>query len=177
MCQRLIEENKEKDFFLGFKDTLRFENYGQTEVSGVVVISSAFNPNQKFAQIKQTSTIGFTYIHIVDLKTDSTLILEKIWWGNYVGDTIIDCNNDGYQDYILKVMASSGCCPREESWIYLYNPKTKQFEEAIDVLNAEYFPKEKMVIGSSYGQPNETHLYKLKFNGLKVDTISVAQHQ
>ena len=176
LCQGLIEFNKHKDYFLGNTDTTRFENNGSSEVYGVVEITSAFNPSRKFARVKRISTEGFTYINIVDLSTDSILIREKHWWGNYVGDTIIDCNNDGFKDYVLKVMASSGCCPREDSWIYLYNPKTNDFEKPFHILNAEYSVDSRELYGMSYGHPKETYLYKIKLTNIEADTISFLHH-
>lgn len=175
-CQGLIEFNKYKDYFLGNTDTTHFENNGSSEVYGVVEITSAFNPSRKIARVKRISTKGFTYVDIVDLTTDSILIREKLWWVNYAGDSIIDVNKDGFNDYVLKVMASSGCCPREDSWIYLYNPKTKNFEKPIDILNAEYFIDNRELYGMSYGYPKETYLYKIKFNNIKADTISFLHH-
>lgn len=175
-CQGLINSNKQKDYFIGNTDTTKFENNGSSEIYGIVEITSAFNPNRKFARVKRISTSGFTYIDIIDLSTDSTLIQEKHWWGNYVGDTIIDCNNDGFNDYVLKVMASSGCCPRDDSWIYLYNPKTNNFEKPIDFLNISYYTNRKELIGMSYGHPKETYLYKIRFNKLKADTIEFLHH-
>lgn len=176
LCQGLIEFNKHKDYFLGNTDTTYFENNGSSEVYGVVEITSAFNPSRKIARVKRISTKGFTYVDIVDLTTDSILIREKLWWGNYAGDSIIDVNKDGFNDYVLKVMASSGCCPREDSWIYLYNPKTENFEKPIDILNAEYFIDNRELYGMSYGHPKETYLYKIKFNNIKADTISFLHH-
>lgn len=176
LCQGLIEINKHKDSFIGWTDTTHFENNGSSEIYGIVEITSAFNQYRKFAKVKRISTRGFTYITIIDLLNDSTLIREKHWWGNFVSDTIIDCNNDGYKDYILKVMASSGCCPREDSWIYLYNPKTNNFEKPIDFLNVSYFTDRKELIGMSYGHQKETYLYKIRFNNLKVDTIAFLHH-
>ena len=175
-CQVLINSNKQKDYFLGHTDTTQFENNGSSEIYGTVEITSDFNPKRKYARIKRISTNGYTYIDIVDLTNDSALIREKHWWGNYVGDTIIDCNKDGFNDYVLKVMASSGCCPREDSWIYLYNPKINDFEKPIDFLNVSYFTDRRELVGMSYGQPKETYLYRIRFNNLIVDTLGFLHH-
>lgn len=176
LCQGLINANKQEKYFKGSTDTTYFNNEGSSSVHGIVEITSAFNLKRKFAKVNRLSSMGFVYIDIIDLENKNQLLQEKYGMVNYIGDTIIDCNNDGYSDYVLKAMASNGCCPREDSWIYIYNPKTNKFNPPYDFLNVTYFSSQRMLIGMSYGRLNETYLFKLIFNGLIADTVEYLHH-
>ena len=54
----------------------------------------------------------------------------------------------------------------------LFNPVESQFEEEeLDFMNPTFFPKEGIIRGIEYGHSGEVPLYKMKWRGMKVDTI------
>ncbi|MGB1040134.1 MAG: hypothetical protein ACPGVD_04615 [Flavobacteriales bacterium] len=88
----------------------------------------------------------------------------------YMSDSIFDVNGDNLKDYVVNWYGASGCCPRYRNSVFI-SKKNGGFESEIDFINSTFYPKDKKILGMTYGHPGEVSLYKLKWKGVKIDTI------
>ena len=100
------------------------------------------------------------------------LVWEETWEGsNFLGDTIIDINGDNQLDILTNFYPSSGCCRRNSFWIRLFDTQNRKFAEKIRMINPTFYPEEKIVRGINYGHPGEVPIYKMKWRGIRLDTV------
>lgn len=126
------------------------------------------------------TSIGHKYVNftifVLEDRTFNKLLSEEIWTYNFIGFYIQDINGDNKKDFIEVTMTSSGCCPREQYSVYLYQNNTGNFYDPISFMNPEFLPENKLIVGFEYGQPLDTYLYKFGWNGFKIDTLEYIKH-
>jgi hypothetical protein len=118
----------------------------------------------------------------IDIYTRSDNQFRKVlshaqWKMEYLNDTIRDINGDGLNDFVVNWYASTGCCLKAFSNIYLLRQDKKEFSKNFKFINPTFSPKEKIIRGVCYGHPGDTELYKYKWNGEKLDTIEYVSYQ
>lgn len=72
---------------------------------------------------------------------------------SYRGDTLFDANFDGARDYIINYYSGTGCCPRSQSRIFLFDTTKHVFLPKMEMLNTYFDPKNKTVLSMDYGYP------------------------
>lgn len=142
-----------------------------------IAAGKLFNKEHRFALIKQTSGNG---VNIKVYKQAGTkygeLINYEISEMEFMNDTIMDVNNDGFNDLIIDTYGCCGTNLKGFSEVYLYKPDDSGFTQAIRLDNPVFFPAEKVVRGVSAGQPGQSSLYKMVWKGTElkpVETISL----
>jgi hypothetical protein len=166
-------------YFNYASDTLRFPIKDDTIIySGVICRDKNLDKIGDLAILRVRSSHGFNHVLIIEIPTHNILFENSIFWYNDVGDTIFDCNSDGFNDFIIEDMPLSGCCPRTESKAYLYLKDSAKFSsEPLVFINAVFVPKEEMVLGYEYGHPKDTYLYKVKLKNELLDTVEFIYHK
>lgn len=124
---------------------------------------------------KSQEYIYFTILTLIDT-TFQKLLSEDIWLNNFIGFYITDINGDKENDFIKITMASSGCCPREQHSVYIYQKRSGDFYHPLPFMNPEFLPDKKLIVGYEYGQPIDIHLYKFGWNDYKLDTLEYIEH-
>ncbi|UKN00731.1 hypothetical protein K6119_13420 [Paracrocinitomix mangrovi] len=126
--------------------------------------------------ISRVSTLDDVFIFLDGFKKDKQVVHHEVrmWWENYMEDTIFDVNNDGYDDFLIQWFPSSGCCPRECYDIYIFNHKTNSFNEPFDVINPVFYPGKKLIRGMGYGYGPS--LYTKKWNQDSLETVEYFYH-
>lgn len=89
---------------------------------------------------------------------------------SYMGDTIFDVNGDNINDFLVNWHAASGCCPRDSYSVFV-TKKNGSFENKLNFINPTFYPKEKKILGMTYGHIGAVSLYKFKWKGTEIDTI------
>lgn len=163
----IFEQNKHKTYF-------RYQPDRSDSVS--VTLGNLFSKTRKHALIRWFDCNKYEYKLELYEFTDQhqrRLLYNAESWSNLDEEFISDVNGDGAQDYIIKWQNTNGCCRRDHYSIWAYNSKENRFSEMIDILNAKFFPKEKLVYGMTYGHPGQTELFKLKWKTFDtLDTLA-----
>jgi hypothetical protein len=140
-----------------------------TSTSAEVIVGNLFSNKIKHLVIK---TFFGWHVNLYVYRLNDLVLEFRDDWSNldYLGTDIKDINGDGIKDFITNWENASGCCRRDHYYVYLYK-RDDTFSEQFDFINPTFYPKQKLVLGVSYGHPGEVPLYKYKWNGFKVDTI------
>jgi len=85
-----------------------------------------------------------------------------------INDTIKDINGDGLKDLDIWSYSHSGCCRRNLHTVFLQK-QDGTFTEEYEFINPNFYPKEGLIRGVTYGY--DSKLYKYKWNGWTVDTL------
>jgi len=142
-----------------------------------ILLGYLFNPSHKHLLIRRNTSWG-EYLNLYLLTNDSlvpVLTREQLSM-TYVDDTIFDADGDGQKDFLVHWYPSSGCCLRDKYNVYLSLANQGTFSTDYEFINPTFSPKEKLIRGIEYGHPGEAGLYKLKWNGHKIDTIEFIYH-
>lgn len=133
---------------------------------------SVFKNIDKYAFIRFQSSFQRTKIGLYKIdKNQIDTILEKKYTEGYSTDTIRDVNGDNYLDVLTSFYSPSGCCLRDLVTVRLYNPKSKRFEDGIELMNPTFIEEENLILGLMYGHSGETPMYKGRWKELKYETI------
>ncbi len=135
-----------------------------------ISIGNLFNDSRKYFLLRRQSPWA-TYLDLFEVKNDRTEKLMEREQGamTYIRDTIFDVNGDGFKDFLVHWYPASGCCERDIYSVYLNSPNKSKFAKEFEFINPNFFPKEKIIRGRSYGR--NAPLYTFKWIGYKVDTI------
>jgi hypothetical protein len=111
-------------------------------------------------------------IYVLDTTQKFTLVrADTCYFHSYTGDTIFDVNGDGYKDFVVTTSGLTGCCPRDEEFIYLYNKDCAAFAAPIEVSNPDYYPDRIMLFQMDYGWPGWVAIHKCFWNGTELNTV------
>ena len=147
--------------------------WGDSSLFATLTFGNTFS-NDKKHLIVQNRVNLYEFNENVYLLENSKLvnvIKEKIPDLTFVVDSIADVNGDHQKDFLLNWYPESGCCARNVFNVYLYIPINGTFTKKYQVINPNFFPKERLIRGVGYGHPGEVPLYTYKWNGVKLDTI------
>lgn len=137
-----------------------------------------FTKSQKHLMIRRESPNAI----YIDIYYKNGTVFQKVlsheqWKMTYVNDTIRDINGDGLKDFVVDWYGSSGCCLKGFSNVYLMRADKRSFSNNFEFINPSFSPKEKVIRGICYGHPEETEMYKYKWNGEGVDTIEYIYYE
>lgn len=144
------------------------ENDSLTLLSGHV-----FSNSVKHKYIRLSSFSG-TYIQVYSDKDNykKPIFTERLGWINFVSDSIFDINGDKVIDLAIHWYPTSGCCLADIYDCYLYNEKTDQFSEKIEIPNPTFYPDQFRTYSMTYGHPGETEFYEFKWTKNTLDTLN-----
>jgi len=120
------------------------------------------------------SNFSGTYIYVYSEKDNyqEPIYSERLGWMNFVSDSIFDINGDKIIDLAIHWYPSSGCCLADIYDCYIYDEKTDQFSEKVEIPNPTFYPKRSLTFSMTYGHPGETEFYEFKWTKNKLDTLS-----
>lgn len=115
------------------------------------------------------------YIRVYTKKDDykKPLINQRMYWMNFVSDTIFDINGDSINDLAVHWYPSSGCCLADVFDCYIYEKANDKFRTKTEIINPTFFPNKFQVFSMDYNQPGETKFYELIWNNHGLDTINI----
>lgn len=144
------------------------ENDSLTFLTGQVFSNSI---NHKYIRL---SNFSGTYIQVYSDKDnyDNPIFSERLGWMNFVSDSIFDINGDKVTDLTIHWYPSSGCCLAEIYDCYIYDEKTDQFSEKVEIPNPTFYPKSSLTFSMTYGHPGETEFYEFKWIKNTLDTLN-----
>ena len=109
-------------------------------------------------------------------KFENVLSYDR-WILEYVNDTIQDINGDGLKDFVVNWYGNTGCCLKAFSNVHLLRTDQKTFSNNLEFINPTFSPKEKIFRGICYGHPEETEIYKYKWNHETIDSLEYISHE
>lgn len=135
-------------------------------------IDRPFNRSQKHLTIKR----GFDdWTHVYIFKIEKHNLIPVLKHGqeghSFIEDTIFDVNGDKLKDFLIHSFSSAGCCPRNLYTVYLNKGTNGEFISEKEFMNPTFYPKEKKILGMTYGHIGAVSLYKFKWKGTEIDTI------
>ena len=144
------------------------ENDSLTLLTGQVFSNSI---NHKFIRL---SNFSGTYIQVYSDKDnyEEPIFSERLGWMNFVSDSIFDINGDKVTDLTIHWYPSSGCCLADIYDCYIYDEKTDQFSEKIEIPNPTFYPNRSLTFSMTYGHPGETEFYEFKWTKNTLDTLN-----
>lgn len=172
---QIAKQNIKSNYFL--------KEYKQ-EVDSLFVTAINLRMGYLFAKTKKHIIIHrtapwavYVNIYLVNGNDCKLVIAHEQRNMTYTSDTIKDINGDEHQDFIVNWYGNSGCCLKGFSNVYLYQRDKGTFTNDFEFINPTFSPKEGIIRGICYGHPGETEMYKFKWNGQKVDTISYVYYE
>ncbi|WP_121355022.1 hypothetical protein [Flavisolibacter nicotianae] len=173
---KIAEQRKARDRFKkSYVATIPDSSY-QVKVD----ISSGFYFSHQFPHlIVRRTTPSSVYIDI--FSTTNKQVQKVLFYEQgkleYTGDTIRDINGDGLKDFVVNWYGSNGCCLKAFSNVFLLRADKKSYSSSIEFINPTFSPKEQIVRGVCYGHPDETEMYKYKWNKEAVDTVEYIYYE
>jgi hypothetical protein len=142
--------------------------------TGDIKFGHIFDHSKKHLIITRNMGTWLTYIDVFMLnRSKFHLILSSVKSDmTMIADTTRDINGDHFKDFVVHWYPSSGCCRRNIYDVYLYQKNSGNFTPKYEFINPTFSPSEKVIRGVEYSQPGEGPLYKYKWNGLRVDTVT-----
>lgn len=144
------------------------ENDSLTFLMGQVFSNSI---NHKYIRL---SNFSGTYIQVYSDKDnyENPIFSERLGWMNFVSDSIFDINGDKVTDLTIHWYPSSGCCLADIYDCYIYDEKTDQFSEKVEIPNPTFYPKSSLTFSMTYGHPGETEFYEFEWIKNTLDTLN-----
>lgn len=147
-------------------------------VSTKLTIGNPFSEQLRHLIIRRTSPGNVNFnIYLIDENTLKPVIHHEQWAMTYVSDSIADINGDRHKDFIVNWYASTGCCLKAFSSVYLFQPDKNTFTDNYQFINPTFSAKEKIIRGVCYGHPGETELYKFAWNNNTIDTLEYISYE
>lgn len=128
-----------------------------------LLVKRYFNPFEGY------ETYFYTDIYLLLGNRFKKLVADTAEIG-FTEDSLVDVNLDGFKDFMISSYSGAGCCPRDARTVYLYNPKTGNFEGE-GLFNPEFDNAKKLVYQMDYGYPGELSLDKYRWEGLSLVKI------
>ncbi len=96
-----------------------------------IEIGNIFHPMEKY--IMTYNPIGENFsVYIYQQTTGNSKIkyqIDSLDNMGFTGDSIVDCNFDGYNDLVLKFYPLAGCCIRNYYRLFIFDPGSGSFNE------------------------------------------------
>lgn len=175
-----IQNERDIDSLLGIAASHYHDrSFQRREERYTIQIGNILSPRKRHAYIKinmyHGDAPGMEYrMKIVDLDKPGfpALMDTLVFLDGLVHDTVYDVNGDMPGDFFYINYSGTGCCRRNFHNVWLYDEKGDSLHH-VDIMNATFYPKEKVVRGVFYGHPGEVPLYKFKWNKFSLDTVEV----
>lgn len=155
-----------------FNDSFSLNGNSEYPIENIVNNSNSINRTKKHLRIRCTAygQVLDTWYRINNGKTHTILRLQ---YGSMdaIGDTLMDVNGDGVNDFCRLSYSGAGCCLRNVYDVFLYNSKIDSFGMEYGFMNPTFYPTEKTIRGILYGPPGEAGLYKYKWSNNRIDTL------
>lgn len=133
-----------------------------------------FSKNLTHKYIRLSNDFG-SYIQIFSEQDNFQEPLFATWihWMNLINDSIFDINGDQVADFSIHWYPSSGCCLADIYDCYIYDIKTNQFSEKVEIPNPTFYPSQSLTFSMTYGHPGETEFIELKWSATTIDTLKI----
>jgi hypothetical protein len=112
----------------------------------------------------------------IDKGTPFIFLQDSIPIVEFISDTLFDVNDDKTKDLLVNGQFVNGQCPPKYSKVFCYSEDTNRFTQipiASQIPNPKFFPSKKIVTGEIDCMMRRD-IYKFRWVGLKLDTISIA---
>ncbi len=166
---KFVEANKQNNYLS--------DNYERQDSAGYLDIIVSYRYGHIFTKqhkhlFIETSTQPQSVFRVYLLKNNKlTQVVYQTMGMEHIGDTIIDRNDDGIKDLDMQWYALAGCCLRNAHEVFLCKPDGT-FSQQYSFINPTFNTKTHIIRGVGYGHPQNTYLYKYKWNGFnQVDTL------
>tara|TARA_B100000508_G_scaffold119640_1_gene100369 strand:+ start:69 stop:947 length:879 start_codon:yes stop_codon:yes gene_type:complete len=172
VLNQTLDRVKSKSFTSSFSDSFQTFPDSIYKVDVKINFDFLFSNKQRHLTIHRYSP-GLVQIDVFsnDDGALNKILSHEQWSMEYMNDTLQDINGDGLNDLVVNCYGVSGCCLKAFSNVYLIHNNLQSFSIMHDFLNPTFSSKEGVIRGVCYGHPGETELYKLKWNGDKIDTV------
>ncbi len=121
---KYITKHKERDI-----SNKVIKVWNDTATSAALTYGHLFSNDKKHLLVKCKVGNVEEYLNIFVLNKSifRPVLYFNIGQFNFVGDTTRDVNGDHLKDFLVRWLASSGCCARDDYDVYLYQPGNGRF--------------------------------------------------
>jgi hypothetical protein len=169
------EESFDSTWVSNVFKTLKSNHFAIYNSDTVKIIKGfIFDPNIENVLVTY-SYKGLIYLKGYSILSDTIykeILSDSFYQMGFINDTIQDINGDGIGELIVHWYPSSGCCLADVYQFYFYDKEKQVLIPNKEVLNMVFYEKSNIIYSMSYGHPGETSIYKLKWKGSDLDTLS-----